>query len=145
MPWRPNLDARLRAAAYHEAGHAVAAQALGLHVESISIVEDGETAGRVRYHVGAGRRWTNARVLVCLAGPMAERWATGDVDVAGAENDLATAWALLLGMTPSEREVLVLFSAAWESAERIVCDCWSQVAGLADRLLQRPIRLARSQ
>jgi len=135
MSWRPNHDARLRATAYHEAGHAVAAQALGLHVESISIAEDRESAGRVRYRSGSGSRWTRARVVMCLAGPISERWATGVVDVAGANSDLGSAWKLLRGIAREERDVPELLSAAWESAESIVADCWSEVARLADRLL----------
>jgi hypothetical protein len=43
-------------AAYHEAGHAVAAMILGRGVRSVSIVGDGESSGRVVNH-RRGARW----------------------------------------------------------------------------------------
>jgi hypothetical protein len=46
---RKALDAKGLATAYHESGHAVAAWSLGYDVESVSIVRDGRSMGRLSY------------------------------------------------------------------------------------------------
>jgi len=79
----------LRATAYHEAGHAVAAALLDIDFEKVTVVPDGEAAGRITYADldpelqaawDAGDRINNARVrlwvertcIVTLAGSIAQ-------------------------------------------------------------------------
>jgi len=71
--------------AHHEAGHAVAAHVLGLTVDRISIVSDGDAAGQVIHDYGCNmnevineddgiRQWALERAaIVSLAGEAAQR------------------------------------------------------------------------
>jgi ATP-dependent Zn protease len=81
-------EAELRATAYHEAGHAVANWAYGWEIDSVTIVEDEEYAGRVtvrnklagkQLDLLDGDEWEAAKqdveeaVIAIKAGPAAQR------------------------------------------------------------------------
>jgi hypothetical protein len=96
---------RLQRAAYHEAGHAVAAYVLRLPVRGVSISEDEDASGRVEYApppasfrpdvwYGEARRTEHrieAHIIRALAGPAAEaRW-IGRRNHVGASGDYRAA------------------------------------------------------
>lgn len=96
------VAASLRATAFHEAGHAVAAFALGRPVKQASIVPEKGTLGHVRLGgrnqvrrmettaLGFRARYRVERDLMgTLAGPEAERRATGRGNNIGARFDHA--------------------------------------------------------
>jgi len=137
VSWLARHDERLRRAAFHEAGHAVVARALGLTVEAASIREDRTTAGRVRFRVGGDRRSAEREIVVLLSGGVAEKLATGAADADGAASDVAAAWELLLSMASSEERAKEWMAAAWRAAEKLVTENWSSVIQLAEALLAR--------
>jgi hypothetical protein len=70
--------------AYHEAGHAVVARALGVVVEYVTVLEDGrESGGQVLTHGAAHCVWDSDKAMrlaamandaiICLAGPRAQQ------------------------------------------------------------------------
>lgn len=126
--------------AYHEAGHAVVAYYMGLAIESVSIVEDEESRGRVHSPLPEGfqpdeQREGNIEVLeshlaVCLAGATAQELFTGEfVELEG--NDLYGATRLMgsLGDTASDE--------AEQRAKDILRTEWTTVEALAARLLEQ--------
>ena len=72
----------LREVAYHEAGHAVAAYFLDRPFNSVSIIPDDLTSGRVDGEGYEGRTKSIIRkeMIVLLAGDLAQRIATEDTD-----------------------------------------------------------------
>lgn len=91
-------DAELRAIAVHEAGHAVVSLALGLPVETVSIIADGSSGGHTRGSAGSlvpTRADLEAVVTVMLGGRAADVQLGAGAN-AGAEEDLAMATDLLV-------------------------------------------------
>jgi hypothetical protein len=70
----PHTDHRRARAAFHEAGHAVAARLHRIRVDHLSVVPDGQTHGRV---LTGGRGRPTDHVVVSWAGPLAEERAVG--------------------------------------------------------------------
>ncbi|HWY86657.1 MAG TPA: hypothetical protein VNX28_08030 [Gemmataceae bacterium] len=76
--------------AYHEAGHAVIALALGRSVDRVTIVPDQERAGLCEFRKGAIRRsedWLEREILIALGGIAAEARHTGTYAWDGAARD----------------------------------------------------------
>lgn len=128
----------LRLAAVHEAGHAIAAFALGFAVERVEVACDG--AGRIIYSYP----WESAespssierRIVVSMAGPLAEHLLGGvplcEVAAAG---DLRRE-ADLMGRLPfSWRQSTRL--RCWSRAVAMVRRHRSEIKALADRLAAR--------
>ena len=91
-------DAELRAIAIHEAGHAVVSLALGLPVESVSIIAAGSSGGHTKGSAGSRiptRADLEAVVTVMLGGRAADIQLGAGAN-AGAEADLVMATGLLL-------------------------------------------------
>ena len=88
-------------AAYHEAGHAVAAAMLGIPVMAVSIRPDGDEAGRVLLELDAAP--VADRVVVLLAGQVGT-WMRpafdGDVTHPGCKRDLEVVARLLGSADP---------------------------------------------
>jgi ATP-dependent Zn protease len=79
------------AVAYHEAGHAVAALALGRPVQHVSVLPDRENLGLCEFRKGAFRPsedWLEREILISLAGIAAEARFTGNYAWDGASRDL---------------------------------------------------------
>ena len=99
-----------RKAAYHEGGHAVVAIELKIPFTKVDIIGDEDAGGRIHHHkkhtrVTCDSDWIERRILVCLAGGMAERryaprsdwsWSMGHK---GLERDIAPCYDVV---TPSE-------------------------------------------
>ena len=78
------------ATAYHEAGHAVAALALGRPVHRVSVLPDGQFLGLCRFGKGVFRPsedWLEREILIALGGLAAEALHTGDYAWDGAARD----------------------------------------------------------
>lgn len=79
------------ATAYHEAGHAVMALALGRPVTEVSVMPDRERAGFCHFGKSPTRPsedWLEREMLISLAGVAAEARFTGEYDWAAAGRDL---------------------------------------------------------
>jgi hypothetical protein len=136
---------KIEATAYHEAGHAVAAFLLFRAVKRISIVPDDETSGPVEHYPIRGtwfqpdveidmraRRHMETSITLLLAGPSAERKATGRWNRVGASGDIDAACDLALRLVGSERQ----FTHYWAWRRQIALDLWEDehAWGLAQRL-----------
>lgn len=77
--------------AYHEAGHAVIALALGRTIHKVSALANRERLGEVRFGKGDARAtddWVEREILIALAGMVAEARFTGTYATAEAKEDL---------------------------------------------------------
>jgi ATP-dependent Zn protease len=82
---------RDEATAYHEAGHAVVALALGRPVHRVSVLPNQDRLGQCEFRKGVFRPsddWLEQEVLISLAGLAAEARHTGDYDRDAAGRDL---------------------------------------------------------
>src|SRR5947209_8815759 len=76
--------------AYHEAGHAVVALALGRPVQRVSVLPERELLGRCHFRKGVFRPsedWLEREILIALGGIAAEARLTGDYAWDGAARD----------------------------------------------------------
>ena len=159
-------SARLYATAIHEAGHAVAAIALGLGLESVCIepqeIEDGVmTAGVAELPVttiaGRGEQSAMPLLITLLAGGFAtavvnpcahrEKGYARDHEYARAMAAIAVCtppetgdWCSELGLEELERNrprAISLLEAACSATVRFVEDNWHAIEAVADRLFER--------
>src|SRR5580700_4464503 len=78
------------ATAYHEAGHAVVALALGQPVQRVSALPDRQHLGRCEFRKGVFRPsedWLERQILIALGGIAAEARHTGNYAWTGAARD----------------------------------------------------------
>jgi len=91
VPVETQLPSSLQATAFHEAGHAVIALALGRAVQRVSILPGRGWLGRCEFRKGRVRPsedWLEREILISLAGPAAEARHTGAYAWDGAVADL---------------------------------------------------------
>ncbi len=103
MEASPSLDP---ATAYHEAGHAVVALALGRPVHKVSILPTRDRLGWCEYRKGVFRPtedWLEREVLIALAGMAAEARHTGTYAREEASRDLKFARSLLVSRAGDRR------------------------------------------
>lgn len=77
--------------AYHEAGHAVIALALGRTIHKVSVLPNRERLGECRFGKGDARAtddWVEREILISLGGMAAEARHTGTYATAEAKHDL---------------------------------------------------------
>ncbi len=106
VPADPNVSSDVIATAYHEAGHAVIALALGRAVQRVSIVPGRGWLGRCEFQKGRVRPsedWLESEILISLAGAAAEARHTGAYAWEGAIADLRTVRRLAV-QRASERQ-----------------------------------------
>ncbi len=136
--------------AYHEAGHAVVAYALGACIESVGLGGEAddflpERYGDVRIHwgpVSAEADWQRQReLLAVLAGPMAEMIYRGEriepAHYGPWQADWHHAIACVQSLTRDPKRQIELLRRAWQELERRLRDdlCWAAVAAVADELV----------
>ncbi len=146
----PQLDAlnRLKATAFHEAGHAVMAISLGRAVHKVTVSPGQLHVGGVRLgacemqkgRVKATKDWLEDEVLILLAGMVAESQFTGEYCHSGAAQDLAAVRRLLSSSRASnERQLERLEQRMIDKTEYLLSDAAAAqaVAWIADVLLQK--------
>jgi|SRR5579883_2758856 len=142
-------DRRERNTAIHEAGHAVASFYLQQRIRRATIVPDSDSLGHVKHtplQFGSngvfddslrGVARAEARILICYAGPLAERkfqprsrWRLHG----GA--DFENAGELMARLQGTDAEYNRLYAALlWRRAELIVDLRWKDINAVADALL----------
>lgn len=127
------------ATAYHEAGHAVVALAVGRPVAKVSIRPDADRLGWCQF--GKGRfkpteDWVENELLIALAGMAAEARQTGTYDRVAAGQDLRHARKLSVNRA-NERQMARLEKRMLHKCEHILGDdaCWAAVEAIAAALL----------
>src|SRR5436309_3008735 len=125
------------ATAYHEAGHAVLALALGRQVHAVNILPNGERLGVCAFRKAAFRPsedWLEREILIALGGIAAEARHTGTYAWDGAGRDQQFVRGLAeqrVGASKAERyerrllakaEHLLGRAGAWRAVERIAAE-----------------------
>jgi ATP-dependent Zn protease len=130
------------ATAYHEAGHAVAALALGRPVDRVSVRADAERLGACWFGKPVFRPsedWLEREMLIALAGLAAEALRTGDYAWDGADRDYRYAYGLALDRTGAARQADRLVRRVLAKVEHLLSRevNWRAVERLAGELLRR--------
>jgi ATP-dependent Zn protease len=141
---------RLRATAYHEAGHAVVASLLGVKFNTVSVVADETTLGRLvhgkwpsGFDVATDPVWTvrrrlEPRIQVSLAGVFAERRGTGRRhNWTGAKGDLYSADTYVAQCNGSARQESLYMAWLTECTKAIIAFRWPSIEKVAEQLLVR--------
>ena len=122
---------RMTATAFHEAGHAVMAIALGRQIEKVSIAPAQLQTGGVRLgscaiQKGRGTRSAKDRLedeaLILFAGMVAEAQYTAEYCEHGADQDLRAVRRLLRQRAASERQLARLESRLLDKTEHLLSD-----------------------
>lgn len=130
------------ATAYHEAGHAVAALALGRPVVKVSIRPDRDRLGICAFGKAVFRPtqdWLEREVLIALAGMAAEARRTGAYDRAAAGRDLLYARGLAIQRAGSAKQAERLERRMLSKVENLLDDeeNWLAVERIAEELLKQ--------
>jgi hypothetical protein len=134
--------------AWHEAGHAVAALAVGARFSSVSIRAGGTSAGRVhRIQDGAGGRRADLAFVIDAAGQVAER--LRDWTLPAQDADVAAFLALWRGDGGDARRFRAASrdrfagneAAAWRYSVQVLTPLRPRIARLARGLLVHPRHL----
>ena len=110
------------ATAYHEAGHAVVALALGRPVHKVSILPSRDKLGWCEYKKGVFRPsedWLEREVLIALAGMAAEARHTGTYAREEAGRDLKFARSLLERRLLAKVEAMLGDDETWAAVEAV--------------------------
>lgn len=126
--------------AYHEAGHAVMALALGRPVHKVSVLPNATLLGKCEFRKGVQRPsddWIETEILIALAGMAAEARFTGDYCHAGAARDLRDVRKLAL-MRASDRSVERFERRMLSKTEHLLGDegHWKAVEVIAAELVK---------
>ncbi len=128
------------ATAYHEAGHAVIALALGRTIHKVSVLPNRKRQGECRFGKGDTRAtddWVEREILIALGGLAAEARHTGNYAMAEATQDLRFVRRLALERK-SERQVERYELRMLSKVEYLLDDDanWHAVQLIAAQLLQ---------
>ena len=138
----------LEEVAYHEAGHVVVGHRLGIDLDSVDILPDGQGGnGHTVFNVAPGvrerRDYIEAVVTTFLAGPAAEARVAGFENPEGSGYDLdaiAREWLRQLKPANGYR---ARRAELGRRAGRLVAESWPQIEKVAGALLERR-RLTRA-
>lgn len=152
MPRRPTPDP-IAAAAYHEAGHAVMCHLLHLRIRSVSIDADELSGGETRHEnpfrngalpidaSGRGRLRLEKAVMLCFAGPLAQRKMSGGGahrDYGGAiDRETASTLAMRFFRSAKTAEAYADFAREWVCQKFEEPRVWAAVERLAKALIER--------
>ena len=136
------------ATAYHEAGHAVVALALGRPVHKVSALPDRERLGHCAFGkapVRPSEDWIEREILISLAGLAAEARHTGTYGWAEAEKDLRYVRRLLRD-SGSERKAERVEKRLLRKVEHLLADDehWRAVELIAAELLAHGVISGRA-
>jgi ATP-dependent Zn protease len=127
------------ATAYHEAGHAVAALALGRPVQGVSVLPHREHLGICQFRKGTFRPsedWLEREALIALAGLAAEARHTGNYAWDMAARDLRYVRGLAV-QRAGERQAERLERRLLAKTEHLLGHHWGAVERIAAELLQQ--------
>jgi ATP-dependent Zn protease len=130
-------------AAYHEAGHAVVAHALGVEVEGVSIVQDQGSSGHTTTprpdNVDSSDEEVSAdlekHLITGVAGAASEELLTEELSDLRGKN-LEGVAKLLMGLEDAGAPVQADSEEALDKAKSILRDHWGSVQALAEALLE---------
>ncbi|OWK40856.1 cell division protein FtsH [Fimbriiglobus ruber] len=136
------------ATAYHEAGHAVVALALGRPVHRVSVLPNHERLGQCEFRKGVFRPsedWLETEILISLAGLAAEARHTGTYDRAAAGRDLRYVRKLSV-QRASERQLERYERRMLAKTENLLADDghWRAVERIAAELVARGVVSGRA-
>lgn len=139
-------DPRQIATAYHEAGHAVIALALGRPIQRVTIVPGKthagiDSLGQCQIQKGRFRPSKDGledEVLILFAGMAAEAQVTGQYSTAGATQDLRGVRRWVESRASGERQVARLERRLLDKTEHMLSDpaLWQAVESIAAALLE---------
>ena len=135
------VDPRLRATAYHEAGHAVMALALGRPIQKVTVAPNQNYLGACQIQKGRfkpTKDWLEDEILILFAGMVAESQVTGRYCPKGASQDLRGIRRYVMMRTGGERQVERLERRLLDKAEHLLADAatWKAVESIAAELLK---------
>jgi hypothetical protein len=136
----PDAAANL-ATAYHEAGHAVIALALGRNVQRVSILPNRLRLGQCELKKGRAKPAhdpVEVEILILLGGVAAEACYTGEYVWAGAQQDLRAVRAMTLQRANGEKQVARLERRLLDKVEHLLADpaVWRATELIAAELLR---------
>ncbi len=126
----PLATQRLRATAYHEAGHAVMAMIVGRPVQKLTIAPGNLQTGGIRLgacemkkgKAKASNDWLEDSVLILLAGMVSEAHFTGEYCQRGATQDLLAVRQLLNQRAGNARQLERLQRRLLDKTEHLLAD-----------------------
>lgn len=126
--------------AYHEAGHAVIALALGRTIHNVTVRPNRDRLGEVRFAKGAAKPtndWAEREILIALGGLAAEARHTGTYEMEAAAQDLRFV-RRLVAERKSERQVERYEQRMLDKVEYMLADDgnWKAVELIAAELLK---------
>ncbi|MDY3552424.1 hypothetical protein R5W24_001506 [Gemmata sp. JC717] len=126
--------------AYHEAGHAVIALALGRTIHKVTVLPNRERLGEVRFTKGAAKPtddWVEREILIALGGLAAEARRTGTYEMDAATQDLRFVRRLALERK-SDRQVERYEQRMLDKVEYMLADDgnWKAVELIVAELLK---------
>jgi hypothetical protein len=137
---QPTADAKLTATAYHEAGHAVIALALGRAISRVTVVPNQRYLGAC--HLQKSRfkptkDWLEDEILILFAGMVAESRVTGKLCASGATQDLRGVRRLATMRAGGDRQVERLERRLLDKTEYLVNDStyWLAIETIAKELM----------
>jgi ATP-dependent Zn protease len=141
----PRFD---EATAYHEAGHAVMALALGRPIHRVSVLPDGQFLGLCQFGKGVFRPsedWLEREILIALGGIAAEAIHTGNYAWDGAARDQQYVHGLAV-QRAGERQAERLERRMLAKAEHLLGQKghWRAVELIAAELLRRGVISGRA-
>ncbi len=136
------------ATAYHEAGHAVVALALGRPIHRVSVLPDGPFLGLCQFGKGTFRPsddWLEREMLIALGGIAAEARHTGNYAWDGAARDQQYV-RQLAAQRAGERQAQRLERRLLAKAEHLLAQegHWAAVELIAAELLRRGVISGRA-
>jgi hypothetical protein len=149
--YNANMDAPLpfnEVTAYHEAGHAVVALALGRPVHRVSVLPNRDRLGQCEFRKGVTRPsedWLEREILISLAGMAAEAQHTGTYGFEEADRDLRYVRRLVLQRT-SERQAERFERRMLAKVEHLLSDegHWRAVELIAAELVKHGVISGRA-
>ena len=113
------------ATAYHEAGHAVIALALGRNVQRVSILPNQLRLGQCELKKGRAKPAhdpVEVEILILLGGVAAEACFTGEYAWGGAQQDLRAVRTLTMQSVASQKQVERLERRLLDKVEHLLAD-----------------------
>lgn len=135
--------------AYHEAGHAVIALAVGRPLQKVTIAANRDRLGLCHLQKGrsrASKDWLEDEILILLAGMAAEYLFTGTYNLGGAQQDLKMARRLAIMRAGNVQQAERLERRLLAKTEHLLSDDghWNAVKHIVADLMERETMSGRA-